>query len=451
MSNKKQLPQIYATDASKISVSALAVRPNDASRFGQGGLSAKRLQEWFDQLPNLVKDKFNEIAKTLASDEAAKYIGMNALGVDNLHDFIALFGERGKGLNDKNISDYIQALYTHEGDTEPESISLQFIVSNIVERVVQAKAAQEVLDELIRTATLTVRPGNVINLNFDTGNVTVDTSAQLKPVSTDGIEDGAVTKEKLVSSLSQTIEDAFTEVEYDSKTGSLKFNSFGGSMNVSLPLEMVVNDGYFDDANNDLVLVLNNGKKISIPLDALSDKITSDIAELKEKLDGSFMDVRLSDDQKLIFTLQDNSEKQIILPDSNAGGGSKLYKHDIYFAGVPAGGAMDVWFTIYNSDPTDYSVGFDGQKLTAENFAFLPNHDISATGWVGYEYTEPEWGTEYFETVVDCISNRGDYIYICGDMGQSFVELGFDEEYWITDTVTEIVLSPLENGDEVRY
>lgn len=311
MSNKKQLPQITAPEASKRSVSALAVRPNDASRFGQGGLSAKGLQEWFDKLPNFVKDKFNEIAKTLASDEAAKYIGMNALGVDNLHDFIALFGERGTGLNEKNISDYIQALYTREGDTEPESISLQLIVSNIVERIVHAKAAQEVLDELIRTATLSVRPGNVINLNFDTGDVTVDTSAQLKPVSTAGIEDGAVTYEKLEPIVRQTFDDAITEVEYDPSTGYLKFSSYGGEFSVDLPLELIVASGRFDSTNKDIVLVLANGGEIRIPLDNFVEQVTSEIAALKK----SFKGVSVAG-QKLIFTTHDGSSVSVDLPGS---------------------------------------------------------------------------------------------------------------------------------------
>lgn len=120
-----------------MSVSALAVRPNDASRFGQGGLSTKALQEWFDKLPNLVKEKFNEIAQMLASTDAAKYITLggedNALG-ETLFDFLALFGPRGDGITDKNISDLIETLYHTETETEDKSYTLRAIIADILAR-----------------------------------------------------------------------------------------------------------------------------------------------------------------------------------------------------------------------------------------------------------------------------------------------------------------------------
>lgn len=150
MSNKKELPQISASEAKKLSVSALAVRPNDASRFGQGGLSASALQEWFDKLPNLVKDKFNEISRTLASAEATKYIGADALDADNLYDILALFGPRGTGTNDKNISDYIETLYAADGDSEEHSTTLSAIVKSISYRLAQAKAERDALEKLIQ-------------------------------------------------------------------------------------------------------------------------------------------------------------------------------------------------------------------------------------------------------------------------------------------------------------
>lgn len=140
MSNKKELTQISSSEAAKMSVSALAVRPNDASRFGQGGLSAKDLQEWFDKLPNLVKDKFNEIARMLASPEAAKYIGVDALGVDNLHDFLLLFGARGTGPDDKNISDFIEVLYADIDESAEQSRPLREVLASIVSRLVEVEA-----------------------------------------------------------------------------------------------------------------------------------------------------------------------------------------------------------------------------------------------------------------------------------------------------------------------
>ena len=139
-SNKKQFAQIPESTAKTVGVTALADRPNDASRYGQGGLRAEELKKWFDNLPNTVRKSFNELVSMLATSDAAKYIGIDALDKDNLYDFLLLFGERGTGLNDKNISDYIQTLYTPEDESTEKSMALKAIVEDIVERIVSAKA-----------------------------------------------------------------------------------------------------------------------------------------------------------------------------------------------------------------------------------------------------------------------------------------------------------------------
>lgn len=174
MSNKKTIPTISSSEASKMSVSALAVRPNDASRFGQGGLSTKALQEWFDKLPNLVKEKFNEIAQMLASTDAAKYITLggedNALG-ETLFDFLALFGPRGDGITDKNISDLIETLYQKEDSTVNVSTPIKEIVHDIERRIVKTDAGR------VTNARFDVTSNSLI-ISFAGGNdLSVDLSA----------------------------------------------------------------------------------------------------------------------------------------------------------------------------------------------------------------------------------------------------------------------------------
>ena len=281
-----------------MSVSALAVRPNDASRFGQGGLSAKALQEWFDKLPNLVKEKFNEIAQTLASAEAAKYIGTDALGVDNLYDFLLLFGPRGTGLNDKNISDHIETLYTPEhSDTDDDptaSMTLKDIIADITARIVENTRVSR---DAINYVDVTINEYGDLVTDYYTegygGNFVVHEFVLLSK----NIGDGTITTEKLDQALNERIKAAFKDVSYIASTGQLVFKrEADGNIVIDLPLELIVTSGRFDTNKNEIVLVLANGNEIRIPLDAVIGKITSDIEALKD----SVKTVRLEGD-RLVF------------------------------------------------------------------------------------------------------------------------------------------------------
>ena len=491
MSNKKTFTEITATDAKKKGVTALALRPNDASRFGQGGLTADALKAWFDQLPKEIISKLNSVMKALNSSEGGKYIGIDApidAEVDNLHDFLALFGERGTGLNDKSIADYIQTLYSEEGEAVAASRDLKTIIADIAARLESGKADHEELTELIESAFLKVDTDNVIHLDFDTGDKTVKTSAKINPVKTAGIADGAVTNgkiaskavtadkiadgavtnSKIASSLMQTIKDAFIEVEYDPKTGNLKFNSLGGSMSVNLPLEMVVSNGRFDEAAKDIVLVLNNGEEIRIPLDDFVDQVAEDIAVLKKSFNGAAVS-----NNKLVFVTHDGSKVEVDLPSSGGGGNAvgapsaKLYRHDIHLTEYYFG-LNDVWLTIYNTDPTNYSVvaGFTEydendewlfeytEPLTEQNYAFLPpNAEIVAIGAMDWSGTGDADETI---TAIKYIPQTGLELYgmRVGEgwhqNAESLSLWSFERMSEIIDTVTEIS-GQLENGDVVRY
>ena len=311
MSNKKTLAQMSESEAALAGISSLADRPNDASRYGDGGLTAKALKERFDALPNLVRQKFNEIATMLTAADAAKYIGLDGSvgGVDNLYDFLLLFGERGDGAQDKNISDYIETLYQGEEEDEATSHTLRDIVQSIVSRFADVerdkgeKVALEVADE----GTVTVKLLNVANAVLGeataggpakTAGIANDAVTNVKladdAVITEKIKNAAVTTEKLgeksvtaeklsddVSGRITGLENGdFTRADYNAENGELTFFAKDGSKKatVNLPLDLVVTNGRFDTANKDIVLVLSNGKSIPIPLD---DFVDTAIAELK--------------------------------------------------------------------------------------------------------------------------------------------------------------------------
>lgn len=313
MSNKKTIPTISSSEASKMSVSALAVRPNDASRFGQGGLSTKALQEWFDKLPNLVKDKFNEIAQMLASTDAAKYITLggedNALG-ETLFDFLALFGPRGDGITDKNISDLIETLYQGEGDEGASSRTLKDIVASICARLVTLKsfAGKSVggisiyfEDDGSIGYKATDRDGNSVSLG------------KLDPISKGGIGDGAVGFEKLDSELGGRIVHvenfAFEAVSYNAETGVLTFKAKnGGEKSVDLPLELLVKSGYFDESERDVVLVLANGDEVRIPFDAYVEKVTEDLREIEQQVAACATEKQVDDKIAAAITTTLNTE-----------------------------------------------------------------------------------------------------------------------------------------------
>ena len=315
MSNKKTIPTISSSEASKMSVSALAVRPNDASRFGQGGLSAKALQEWFDKLPNLVKDKFNEIAQMLASTDAAKYITLggedNALG-ETLFDFLALFGPRGDGITDKNISDLIETLYQEEGDEGASSRTLKDIVASICARLVALKsfAGKSVggisiyfEDDGSIGYKATDRDGNSVSLG------------KLDPIGKGGIGDGAVSFEKLDAELGGRVSRAFAKVRYTASDGKLHFDSADGEEldSIDLPLESIIVSGTFDTSTKDLVFTLVGGGTLRIPFDEYIEAVASDVSRLNAKTDKSFKTAALAGDSTLVFETHDGSTSTVDL------------------------------------------------------------------------------------------------------------------------------------------
>lgn len=68
-------------------VVSLAIRPNQKSQYGTGGLSGKELQQRFDKLATLIISYYNEVAKALSSKDVLEYFKMP--DETTLADFIA--------------------------------------------------------------------------------------------------------------------------------------------------------------------------------------------------------------------------------------------------------------------------------------------------------------------------------------------------------------------------
>lgn len=154
MSNEANLiKKISDKEINEKKISTLSNRPtNYNARYGFGGLTPDKLKGKFDAIPLLLVEKLNEIIDVLQSSNAALNINLpnHVLGEGKtLADFFALFVEKEN--DEKNISDYIEALYTKVTETEPTSRTLQEIVDDMASRIVNVGEAQSGYDIVIRS------------------------------------------------------------------------------------------------------------------------------------------------------------------------------------------------------------------------------------------------------------------------------------------------------------
>ena len=110
-------------------------------------------------------------------------------------------------------------------------------------------------------------------------------------VTGDKIQAGSITETKLSSALNNrllTLENqAFTNLSYDAKTGTLTFVSVDGTTeSVDLPLELITSGGYYDDTKGKeaVVLVLSNGEEIRIPVDDMLSELIGYMNGIREKI-----------------------------------------------------------------------------------------------------------------------------------------------------------------------
>ena len=302
MSNKKQLPEISSAEAKAIGVVSLADRPNEASRYGVGGLDAKRLKERFDALPDFIRKKYNTIVDMLSSVDASKYITIgdaeSRLG-ETLYDFLLLFGARGSGINDKNISDYIETLYQKEGKSESESLPLKDVIADLLLRIatasetineVNAKADSGQLDGFSPTISVTnITGGYRLTITDKNGTKTLDI---LNGKDGEDGEDGKDGSDGSTSVADYRITSTLDTTNYK-LTISLteKDGTVVNSTTVDFPIESVVVNGRYDSSSKSVVLTLTNGNTVSF---SVADLVRGLVNETTYNADKSSIESRLT-------------------------------------------------------------------------------------------------------------------------------------------------------------
>ncbi|MBQ8443784.1 MAG: hypothetical protein IJX25_00310 [Clostridia bacterium] len=84
------------------------------------------------------------------------------------------------------------------------------------------------------------------------------------------LHDKTKADEKRVNEIEKVATQSFNVVEYNSVTGELTFTKANSEVvTIDLPLELIVNSGYYDENAQNLVLVLANQDEINIPVSDL--------------------------------------------------------------------------------------------------------------------------------------------------------------------------------------
>lgn len=172
----------------------------------------------------------------------------------------------------------------YSGDSERELVA--YVTMEDLFANLKTAMSQGVTAEMLQT-------GAVLTRALANGAVTSDKLGNAAVV-TEKIADEAVTPQKIkansISSdqldtyinnmLNRAYNDSITGVSYLPQTGYLVFAKRSGStLSVDLPLELIVKDGYFDEADGQEAIVLNlaNGDEIRIPLSKFGEAVLDPI------------------------------------------------------------------------------------------------------------------------------------------------------------------------------
>lgn len=112
---------------------------------------------------------------------------------------------------------------------------------------------------------------------------------QDRAVTHEKLASGSVTNEKLGSGPASRIihleDESFTDATYDPENGVLTFTSTNGKKtSIDLPLELIISGGEYDEENQDLVLMLASGDRISIPLDDLTANVIDYVNGVRDSI-----------------------------------------------------------------------------------------------------------------------------------------------------------------------
>ena len=122
----------------QMGVQALADRPNAAQQYGQSGLSATQLKQWFDKLAELLSGKVNELQNAINGEDAAKYIGLALKEYETLDALI-------EGMQDGSFAESVLMLMPNENALALSS--LQDIIYGIAQSFSTVEEDIENLDD----------------------------------------------------------------------------------------------------------------------------------------------------------------------------------------------------------------------------------------------------------------------------------------------------------------
>ena len=124
----KKLPTIDNAQLSARRVTKLADRPNLTGQYGQSGMSAGKLKEWFDKLSLYLAGKINDITETFQGEDAAYYI---RVVLDGYND--ASLGDLINAFQDGTFAENVLLVAKHDGSQGKES--LQSVLHNFAQSI----------------------------------------------------------------------------------------------------------------------------------------------------------------------------------------------------------------------------------------------------------------------------------------------------------------------------
>lgn len=173
----------------------------------------------------------------------------------------------------------------------------------------------------------------------------------------------------LSSFIKNDIAKSYNKVEYDSSTGILTFNRANGEKTIiDLPLELIVDSGYYDEETQSLVLLLANGDIITIPVSALvkdcySKEEINDLLSEKQNILYAGDSINISEDNVIKVLVDDVISESSINPVQN----KTLYQI----------------FNVYNDITSGLQISKQDKLTAGENVTISEDNVISVTGGGG--------------------------------------------------------------------
>ena len=226
MSKLEKIAKISNNLIQSTGVQALANRPNESARYGEGGLSAEQLKRKFDQLPSKLAEKINEIIDILTSSEGKDVCNYIKVG---LSDEIVTLKDFVNSVSSGELSKVIKIYLTSEPD---EGASLYDVLCCFDNDIEDLKPAVEDFNSAV-DALNTCLPRGV--------NVTLDDEYKL----------------------------SISIIDAEGK-------ALGEAATVDLPLETMMVNLRYDPDDNSIYFELQNGTEVGpIALDELIEGLVS--------------------------------------------------------------------------------------------------------------------------------------------------------------------------------